>query len=83
VPNVTQDELERELHSLREQITHLQQQQERQKKHWFRWGLVAGGIGVALAIFSAIVIVMAGGSPSPTIAALQVAGLQLIVLSAL
>jgi hypothetical protein len=80
---VTQDELERELHSLREQITQLQQQQERQKKHWFRWGLVAGGIDVALAIFSAIVIVIADGSPSPTIAALQVAGLQLIVLSAL
>ena len=78
---MTQDEIEGELHSLREQVFQLQQQQAHQKKHWFRWGLVGGLSGIVLAIFSLIVIVIAGGSPSPTIAALQVAGYQLIVLS--
>ena len=78
---MTQDEMEGELYSLREQVSQLQRQRELQRKHWFRWGFVAGGIGGVLAIFSGIIIMTTGGSLTPTIVAVQVAGLQLIVLS--
>src|SRR5580692_8927818 len=38
---MTQDEIEGELHSLRDQFLQLQQQREDQRKYWFRWGVAA------------------------------------------
>ena len=47
---MTQDEMEAEIKGLREQVLQLQQQQENQKKHWFRWGHIASFIALAAAI---------------------------------
>ena len=47
---MTQDEMEAEIKGLREQVLQIQQQQENQKKHWFRWGHIASFIALALAI---------------------------------
>jgi Mg/Co/Ni transporter MgtE len=80
---MTPDEIEGELHTLRQQISQLQQQQERQKKHWFRWGLIAACIGLTLAIAGIIIafITVAGPTP-PVVAILVFAALQLLVLNA-
>jgi hypothetical protein len=80
---MTQDEIEGELHSLREQVSQLQQKQELQKKHWFRWGLIAACIGLVLAIVSTIIAVIAVAGPAPPIATfLGFAALQLYFLCA-
>ena len=77
---MTSQEMEIQITSLREQVSQLQQQRELQRKHWFRWGLVAGGIGLVLTIVGVMIIPAAVGSISPTMV-LGLAGFQLIVLS--
>jgi cation transport ATPase len=80
---MTQDEIEGELHSLREQFSQQQQQHERQKKHWFRWGVIAACTSIVLAIFGMIIAVTAVAGPTPPIVSvLLFAALQLIVLNA-
>jgi len=80
---MTQDEIEGELRSLREQVFQLQQQQERRKKHWFRWGLIAACIGFVLAIVSLIIAVITVAGPTPLIASILLfAALQLYFLCA-
>jgi hypothetical protein len=78
---MTQDEIEGELDSLREQVSQLQQQQERQKKHWFRWGIITACIGFVLAVLSTIIAVITVAGPTPPIASILLfAALQLYVL---
>ncbi len=74
---MTQDEIEAEFHSLREQIFKLQQQREDQRKHWFRWGLAAFCIGVVLIIAGFIFALVTGSPPS---VAIGIAGLLLFFL---
>jgi hypothetical protein len=76
-PVMTQDEMEAEIKGLREQTLQLQQQQENQKKHWFRWGHIASFIVLALAIVTMIVIHRtgsAGGPPNLLFAAMGLCG---------
>jgi hypothetical protein len=78
---MTQDQIEGELHSLREQVSRLQQQQERQKKHWFRWALIAGSIGIVLAIVSTIIaVITVAGTTPPIVHVLLLGALQLYLL---
>ena len=78
---MTQAEIETEIQSLRVQVLQLQQQQEGQKKHWFRWGLIAGCIGIVLSIYSEIIALLTVAGPTPPIAAILLfAALQLYVL---
>jgi heme/copper-type cytochrome/quinol oxidase subunit 4 len=78
---MTQDEIEGELRGLREQVSQLQQQHERQRKHWFRWGLIAACIGIVLAILSTIIGVITVAGPTPPIATIfQFTALQLLFL---
>lgn len=57
---MTPEETQAEIKSLREQVLQLRQQQEDQKKHWFRWGQIASFIVLALAIVALIVIYRTG-----------------------
>ena len=52
-----QAEMEAELEKLSTQILQILSQQEEQKKHWFRWGVGAGFIGVVLSIVSLCLII--------------------------
>jgi hypothetical protein len=80
---MTQDEIEGGLHGLREQLSQLRQQQEHQKKHWFRWGLIAACIGFVLAIVSATMMVTTAAGPAPPMASiLSFAAVQLFFLCA-
>jgi hypothetical protein len=80
---MTQDEIEGELHSLREQLSQLQQQQERQKKHWLRWGIIAACTSMVLAIPHMIIVwITRVGAAPPIASVLLFAGLQLLFLSA-
>jgi Flp pilus assembly protein TadB len=82
---MTQAELEAEIESLRGEVLQLQRQQEQlqkqqegQKKHWFRWGLIAGCIGFVLSIV--IIALMAVAGPTPPIMTILFSALQLYVL---
>jgi len=60
---MTQDEMEAEIKRLREQVLHLHQQQENQKKMWFRWGHVCSFIALAGAIVVIHDMIVIGGPP--------------------
>jgi hypothetical protein len=45
---VTPEQVETEVMTLREQVLHLQQRQEEQKKQWLWWSRIGAGIGLAL-----------------------------------
>jgi hypothetical protein len=62
---MTQDEIEGELHRLREQVSNLQQQQERQQKNWRRWGLAFFAIFLMQFTFIGIKIFIYGASAHP------------------
>ncbi len=80
---MTQDEIEGELQGLRQQLSELQHQQERQKKHWFRWGTIAACTNLTLAILNLIIIVITGAVAAPPIVSvLWFGGLQWIFLMA-
>ena len=78
---MTQAEIDAEIESLRAQVSQLQQQQEGQKKHWTRWSLICGGIGVAVAIVGAVIAMIAAAGPIPPLATiLGFSSLQLCIL---
>src|ERR1700730_15308878 len=60
---MTQDEMEAEIKGLREQVLQLQQQQENQKKHWFRWGHICSFIALAMAIVAIHDRIVIGAPP--------------------
>jgi len=77
-----QAEMEAELEKLSTQILQILSQQEEQKKHWFRWGVGAGFIGVVLSIVSLIIAVITAAGPTPPVAyILGLAVPQLLVLA--
>jgi heme/copper-type cytochrome/quinol oxidase subunit 4 len=79
---VMQAEMEAELEKLSTQILQILSQQEEQKKHWFRWGVGAGFIGVVLSIVSLIIAVITAAGPTPPVAyILGLAVPQLLVLA--
>src|SRR5580700_2144796 len=49
---MTPAESDPEIQNLRGQVLQLQQQQDARKKYWFRWGLFAMSIGVALELMN-------------------------------
>src|ERR1700722_3287892 len=60
---MTQDIMEAEIKGLREQILQLQQQQENQKTHWFRWGHICSFIVLGSAIVWIHDMIVIGGPP--------------------
>jgi hypothetical protein len=57
------------------------QLQDGQRRHWARWGLIAGCIGLVLSIVSIIFALIAAAGPTPPICTILVfAALQLYVL---
>jgi hypothetical protein len=60
---MTQDEMEAEIKGLREQVLQLQQQQENQKKHWFRWGQICSFIGLGGVIVVIHDVIVIGDPP--------------------
>jgi len=80
---MTQAEMETEITRVGKQVLELRQLQEGQRKHWARWGLIAGCIGLALSIVSLIFGLITAYSPTPPICTiLTFAALQLYVLCA-
>jgi hypothetical protein len=78
---MTQAEQEAEIKSLGDQVSQLRRQQDGQRKHWFRWGLISGCIGIALSILSLIISLIAVAGPTPPICTILVfTALQLYVL---
>ena len=55
---MTPAEIDPEIQNLRGQVLQLQQQQDARKKYWFRWGLIAMSICLALELMN-----LAGPSP--------------------
>jgi hypothetical protein len=78
---MTQAEMEAEIKRLGEQVLELRQLQDGQRKHWARWGLIAGCVGLVLSIVSMIFALIAASGPTPPICTiLTFAALQLYVL---
>jgi hypothetical protein len=60
---MTQNEMEAEIKGLREQILQLQQQQENQKTHWYRWGQICSFIALGSVIVGFHDMIVIGGPP--------------------
>jgi hypothetical protein len=70
---MTPAEIDAEIQNLRGQVSQLQQQQDAQKKYWFRCGLIVNSISAALLIGNV-------ASPTPLHDILLFAAMQLLVL---
>jgi len=73
--------MEAEIKRIGEQVLELRQLQDSQRRHWFRWGLIAGCTGIGLSILSLIISLIFAAGPTPPICAiLGFAAFQLYVL---
>jgi hypothetical protein len=80
---MTQDEMEAEINGLHQQVLQLQQQQDNQKKHWFRCGQICSVIillGAIVDIHDRIVI---GASSQEAIAVVTLSTFLLMAFGSL
>ena len=70
---MTEAEFEAELNCLRGEVAELRNQQERQQKHWMRWGQIFIGVAVALYLFfMAVNAIYCGRTGMPDIVGLLI-----------
>jgi hypothetical protein len=65
---VSAENMEHEIASLREQVSQLQQQQEGWKTQWLRWSRIAGGVAITLLaadVFNRVAMHMPYADPPP------------------
>jgi hypothetical protein len=82
---MTQEQIEAELASLREQVVVLQRQRASAASYWARLATISGGISVAALLFGlliAVVFAIVAPGPTPAIAyILTITGMPIAILS--